>query len=240
MSAAVQQSVKDLLFLDLWLSVETTPQLCGFAAVSPSDLVPHSLASFVDRKDAHIDSSLAAQGRLAALASILQQEAARHLEHMLLFRANFVLSSAAFHPVNAFALLRSTLLLLKLIQLVTSPEHTAETEPAEAALWSVLQSVCEAAREVQEQSDAPIQQQEQQLCVLLIGVVVSVQKQLFGFVDGWMDEEAWKLKENSDKRRSQLGICCSLQATLLSLYPEPVSSEIVKQGMLPYWPCYNV
>ena len=130
------------------------------------------------------------------------------------------------HPLSAFTLLRSTLLLLKLIELVTCAAHTPQIRPAEAALWAVVLQICNALTAFSKTpAAAQLHQQEQQLSTVLAGILVSVQQILVG-----EDEQAWQIIEDDDVRCMQLALCCSLASMLVSLHPQPVACKIVEQG----------
>ncbi len=232
-SFAVQNAATSLLFSEAWVKVVDVTQLSAFAAVEPSDLVPTSLADLVEQWNVHgpeMERDLSQQGLLATMAYTFQQETSKYLKQKPVGHSTSSASPSAapkvLHPLSAFALLRSTLLLLKLIELVTSAAQTPQIRPAETALWAVMLQIRNAlAAFSKTPAAAHLQQQEQHLCTVLASVLVSVQQNLVG-----EDEQAWQIIEGDDVRRMQLAVCCSLASMLVSLHPQAVACKIVEQG----------
>ncbi len=230
-SMAAQNAVTNLLCSEAWVKVVDVTQLSAFAAVEPSDLVPTSLADLVEQWNVHgseMERDLMQQDLLAAMAYKFQQETSKYLKPVghSTSTASPSTSPVVMQPLSAFALLRSTLLLLKLIELVTSAAQTPQIRPVETALWAVaLQTRNALTTFSKTPAAAHLQQQEQQLCTVLAGVLVSVQQNLVGDY-----EQAWQIIEDDDVRRMQLAVCCSLASILASLHPQPVACKIVEQG----------
>jgi len=232
-SVAVQNAATSLLFSEAWIKVVDIMQLSAFAAVEPSDLIPTSLADLVEQCNVHphgpeVERDVTQQDLLAAMAYKVQQEASKYLKPVGHSTSTASPSAAleVMHPLSAFALLRSTLLLLKLIELVTSAAQTPQIRPAETALWAVALQIRNALTVFSKTPAAGhLQQREQQLCIVLAGVLVSVQQKMVG-----EDEQAWQIIEDDDVRRMQLALCCSLESMLASLHPQPVACKIVEQG----------
>jgi len=237
-SVAVQNAATSILFSEAWIKVVDIAQLSAFAAVEPSDLVPTSLADLIEQWSVHgpeMERDLTQQDLLAAMAYKFQQETSKYLKQKPVGHSTSTASPSAapvvMHPLSAFALLRSTLLLLKLIELDTSAAQTPQIRPAETALWAVVLQIRNALTAFSKRpAAAHLQQREQQLCIVLAGVVVSVQQNLVG-----EDEQAWQIIEDDDVRRMQLALCCSLASMLASLHPQPVARKIVEQGK--HCPC---
>ena len=235
MSVAVQNAATSLLFSKAWIEAVDIAQLSAFAAAEPSDLVPPNLADLVEQwnvRSPGMERDLTQQDLLAAMVYEFRQETSKYLKQKPIGHSTSTASPSAtsvvLHPLSAFTLLRSTLLLLKLIELVTSAAQTPETQPAEAALWAIVLEICNALTVFSKApAAAHLQQQEQQLCTVLAGVLVSVQQSLVG-----EDEQAWQIIEGDDARRMQLALCCSLASMLASLHPQPVACKIVEQGKL--------
>jgi len=232
-SAAVQNAATSLLFSEAWIQVVDITQFSAFAAVEPSDLVPTSLADLAEQWSVHgpeRDCDPTQQDLLAAMVYEFQQETSKYLKQKPIGHSTSTASPSAapvvMHPLSAFTLLRSTLLLLKLIELVTSAAQTPQIRPAETALWAIVLQICNALTMFSKApAAAHLQQREQQLCTVLAGVLVSVQQNLVG-----EDEQAWQTIEDDDVRRRQLALCCSLALMLASLHPQPVACKIVEQG----------
>ncbi len=237
-SVAVRNAATSILFSKAWTKVVDITQLSAFAAVKPIDLIPTSLADLVEQFNVHgpeVERDVMQQDLLAAMACKFQQETSKRLTQKAVEHSTSTASPSAdpinLHPLSAFALLRSTLLLLKLIELDTSAAHTPQVRPAETALWAVVLQICNALTAFSKTpAAAHLQQREQQLCTVLAGVVVSVQQNLVGDV-----EQAWQTIEDNDVRRMQLALCCSLASMLASLHPQPVACKIVEQGK--HCPC---
>ncbi len=143
-SVAVQDAATSILFSKAWTKVVDIKQLSAFAAVEPSDLIPTSLADLVEQCNVHgpeVERDVTQQDLLAAIACKFQQETAKHLTQKAVEHNTSTASPSAdpvvLHPLSAFALLRSTLLLLKLIELDTSAADTPQIRPVETALWAV-------------------------------------------------------------------------------------------------------
>ena len=240
-SVAVQNAATSILFSEAWIKVVDIAQLSAFAAVEPSDLIPTSLADVVEQCNVHgpeVESDVTQQDLLAAMAYKFQLEVSKHLTQKAVEHSTSTASPSAdptvMHPLSAFALLCSALLLLKLIELDTSAAQTHHIRPAETALWAVVLQIRNALTMFSKTpAAAHLQQREQQLCTVLAGVLVSVQQNLVG-----EDEQAWQIIEYHDVRRMQLALCCSLELMLASLHPQPVACKIVEQGK--HCPCRHI